>query len=287
MKKLLFIFCFAYNFSFAQNLVLNPGFETATMGMPGGNTITFYPTIMDHWTAVDIDGEFIMDPTYAHSGNGFLSVLQNFAGNTQTNWLGAPHATNGYDRVMQNVSVLPNTQYELKFWYRSGNNLRYQDYSDGNVLVQLEQISPINQTITSFSVATTTNWQQSTQVFTTGPTCTNIALLFSALNLAASCDSWIDDVYIGLFSDPESIDENEINNIVTISPNPVNNFLNINTNNNLENEISIYDLTSKIIHRSSFVKETKITTSQLSKGMYIYEIKNNKGILKKSTFIKE
>src|SRR6185503_21078158 len=85
----------------SQNLILNGGFETATdVGWPYGNSLTPYPFFTDGWAAVDVDGEFMYSDTLAHTGTGFLSVLQNAGANPVVDWLGISSG-GGYDRAIQ------------------------------------------------------------------------------------------------------------------------------------------------------------------------------------------
>ena len=61
MKKGLLILLCLPMIGFGQNLILNPGFETAMTGPPIGDPLPPYPNVLDHWTAVNVDGEFIFN----------------------------------------------------------------------------------------------------------------------------------------------------------------------------------------------------------------------------------
>lgn len=173
-----------------QNLLLNAGFETATVGMPGGTPIPFYPATLDSWTAANTDGEFIYDLTKAHTGTGFLSVLQNAGANPVTPWTGV-HSMSGYDRAGQVVAVSPATDYQLDFWYKYGDGTRY-GYGAGDLILNIEQTSPSVSPLLSQTIPTTATWQQISISFTTGPTTTEIIVLFSAAG-NSNTDIWIDD----------------------------------------------------------------------------------------------
>ncbi|MBK8845960.1 MAG: carbohydrate binding domain-containing protein [Bacteroidetes bacterium] len=189
-------FCASLN-SFAQNLVLNAGFETANVGLPFGSPIPFFPNVLDNWSAVNVDGEFMFDLSLAHSGTGFLSVLNNPNGNPQLPWLGTTNNGNGFDRVMQVVNVMPNTTYQLSFWVRHGDGLRYGGYDDGTLLVEVEEFTAVQQVIDSFHIDLTTAWTSYQYSFTTLPGTTSIALLFSCFGVDAA-DAWIDDVEVSI-----------------------------------------------------------------------------------------
>ncbi|MBR9922241.1 MAG: T9SS type A sorting domain-containing protein [Bacteroidetes bacterium] len=181
-------------FFFAQNLVQNPGFETATVGPPTGTPIPAYPMELDHWSAVTTDGEFINDPALAHSGDGFLSVLQNPGAHNEEPWLnGTGVSGSGYDRVGQVVGVSPATEYVLTFWIRGGTGIRY-NYIEGDLYLQIEELSPMPEEILTVSVfADSSQWKEITYNFTTDEDADTVILLFSCKGEVGT-DVWIDDV---------------------------------------------------------------------------------------------
>lgn len=180
----------------SQNLINNGGFETATQGIPTGTPIPGYPGTLNSWTATNTDGEFILDPSRAHSGNGFLSVLQNNNASPGTYWLGAPFLFSGYDRAGQVVSVAPNTAYTLAFWYRGGDGSRY-GYGPGNLKVHVEQIAPSNVGIANLTIPAPGVWQFYNTTITTGPGATQLIVLFSPQG-PSNIDVWVDDVEFGV-----------------------------------------------------------------------------------------
>ncbi|MCB0705538.1 MAG: T9SS type A sorting domain-containing protein [Saprospiraceae bacterium] len=221
-KSLLFlVFClFSGSISLnAQNLVLNPGFETATVGPPTGTPIPTYPEYIDNWTAVTVDGEFIYEPTLAHSGDGFLSVLQNSSQNLGEPWLnGAGTTATGYDRAAQVIPVSPQTEYNLSFWYQGGNGIRY-GYTEGDLIIQVEEVVPEFEEIFADSVfASSGAWQQYSQTFTTGDNTTEIILMFAPKG-AANIDVWVDDIVLErvIMSNLQSTD---ISSDLVLYPNP-------------------------------------------------------------------
>jgi len=66
---------------------------------------------------------------------------------------------------------------------------------------------------------------------------------------------------------------------VNISPNPVQNQLNISLESNAETVLNLIDLTGRTISTSTFQNETQINTSELAKGIYFVELKNEEGRL--------
>jgi hypothetical protein len=62
-----------------------------------------------------------------------------------------------------------------------------------------------------------------------------------------------------------------------VAPNPINDKLNIFIGDNKNSEVCLYDITSRKIFNQSFTNSTSINTSQLAKGIYIYEVRNKSG----------
>ena len=63
----------------------------------------------------------------------------------------------------------------------------------------------------------------------------------------------------------------------SISPNPFKNELSVKNYNNQLSEIIIFDITTKLLMRQEFSNSVTLNTSQLSGGIYFYEIRNKNG----------
>lgn len=270
----------------AQNLIINGGFETATVGIPTGTPLSAYPTWLDNWSAVNVDGEFMYDLSYAHTGTGFLSVLNNQGGNPVAAWLGAPWSTSfGYDRAIQIVPVSPSTAYELQFWVRSGAGLRYGGYDEGDALVQVEQLAPTPDTIVSYSVYTPLAWQQYGFTFITGSTCTSVAILFSIYGTDAG-DAWFDDVdlHVGKLTMTNLMSRSVA---PSVYPTFFSGELKINSGTSDESTITIYDSNAQKVLQKSFTEGTTLNTESISEGIYFYTLSNKNGLIKNGKLIRQ
>lgn len=83
------------------------------------------------------------------------------------------------------------------------------------------------------------------------------------------------------------IDEVKDEEMFEIFPNPITSTLTIQTNNNEPSEIILYDLSSRRLLQQTFTTTTTLNTEALAKGMYIYKVRNKKGISKTGKVIKE
>ena len=100
---------------------------------------------------------------------------------------------------------------------------------------------------------------------------------------------YIDDVSLTLCT---GIEEQNAHSETKIYPNPFTDKLNITLKRNELVEVNLYDVTSRKIFNQSFtipiaIGTTTINTEQLAKGIYIYEVRNKNGVIKKGKVVKE
>ncbi len=100
---------------------------------------------------------------------------------------------------------------------------------------------------------------------------------------------YIDDVCLTPCSTPcfTSLEEHAQTVEVNIYPNPLRDKLNISVRNNETSEIILYDIASRKLLHQEFTRSVSINVEQLSKGIYVYEVRNKMGLLKQGKIIKE
>ena len=94
---------------------------------------------------------------------------------------------------------------------------------------------------------------------------------------------YIDDVSLTLST---SIEKQTQDETITIYPNPVNDKLDIAINNDKLSKIILYDIASKKVLQKEFKNSVTINTEQLAKGIYLYEVRNKNGVIKKGKVVK-
>jgi hypothetical protein len=82
-------------------------------------------------------------------------------------------------------------------------------------------------------------------------------------------------------------DINNADNDVAVYPNPFSTDLTIAIDNNERAEIIVYDIASRKMVQQKFTASVKLKTEHFAKGVYIYEVRNNKGTIKKGKIVKE
>jgi hypothetical protein len=95
---------------------------------------------------------------------------------------------------------------------------------------------------------------------------------------------YIDDVTLSLCT---GIDEQSKNQAITIYPNPVFDKLNITVNTKESSEIILYDMASRKLLQQKFMNSVSLNTKQVAKGLYLYEVRNKNGVIKKGKIVKE
>ncbi|HKR04968.1 MAG TPA: T9SS type A sorting domain-containing protein [Bacteroidia bacterium] len=99
---------------------------------------------------------------------------------------------------------------------------------------------------------------------------------------------FIDDVsLIKISSCATGINVEAENSLVNVYPNPMSNKLNIINSTNITSEIILYDITSRKLLQQKFTNTISLNTEQFIKGIYIYEVRNKSGVIKKGKLVKE
>lgn len=99
---------------------------------------------------------------------------------------------------------------------------------------------------------------------------------------------FVDDVVVSTDSTLTiGIKENIQHGDFLLFPNPFTDKINITVKSNESVEISLFDITSRKIFNQSFINSIAINTEQLAKGVYLYEVRNKNGMIKKAKIVKD
>jgi parallel beta-helix repeat protein len=79
----------------------------------------------------------------------------------------------------------------------------------------------------------------------------------------------------------------DLQNQIMIYPNPLGDELNVSVNENINFEIILYDFTSRKLLQKKFINSITLNTEQLSKGLYLYEVRSKDGSYKKGKVVKD
>ncbi len=82
-----------------------------------------------------------------------------------------------------------------------------------------------------------------------------------------------------------SIDKQNQDKSFTLFPNPFSDQLKCTISNTEQSEISIYDIASRKIIQQQFVHAVSLNTTQLAKGLYLYEVKSKEGWCRKGKVV--
>ncbi|MCX6197595.1 MAG: T9SS type A sorting domain-containing protein [Bacteroidetes bacterium] len=102
---------------------------------------------------------------------------------------------------------------------------------------------------------------------------------------------YLDDVCVSTDSFtcnvPVGIQEPKQNEQVSIYPNPFSNQLSLVVPNNEETTLRVYDMLGQQVLQNTFINSTTLNTASLARGIYFYELRNEKNVMKKGKLIKE
>jgi hypothetical protein len=95
---------------------------------------------------------------------------------------------------------------------------------------------------------------------------------------------YIDDVTITTIT---GINEQNQNILINVSPILFHEKLIISISNGELSEIIIYEIASKKLLQWKFTNSISLNTEQLAKGIYLYEVRNKNGVIKKGKVIRQ
>jgi OOP family OmpA-OmpF porin len=233
---------------------------------------------------------------YAHSGNGYAGII--LYENTVMD-------ARDYIEVPLITSLSPGFSYHFEMYVNSANIMHYAIDTIG-VYFSNTLIYGINNFLnlpftpqiqcSSGYITDTLNWLMlsANYIATGGESYIVIGNFNNDLNTNAIISnplfSWdaaytyIDDVSLTRLT---GIEEQNTNEEIKISPNPFADKLNITLKRNEPLEVILYDITSRKILNQTFTNSISINTGELSKGIYIYEVRNKNGVIKKGKVVKD
>jgi hypothetical protein len=92
-------------------------------------------------------------------------------------------------------------------------------------------------------------------------------------------------VNLGDKTGPNTTGITENINAFSIYPNPTNGIVNISSNGNELSELTVKDITGKIVISKVFNSNTTINLNNYAKGVYVVDIKNKKGAFTQKIFL--
>jgi hypothetical protein len=117
--------------------------------------------------------------------------------------------------------------------------------------------------------------------------CLNEASYYYVDDVCLSIDSLLCNGGIDNIPCNVGITENVSVNGVNIFPNPISDKINITGKINELIEFVLYDFTGRKTLQQFFTNSTSVNTEQLAKGIYLYEVRNKNGVVKKGKIVKD
>jgi hypothetical protein len=304
-----------------QNLVTNPSFEIydtcpdffsqisrANGWYSARPTADYFNTCSPYYphpyTCVNVPYNSFGDRTPA-SGNAYVGVLGRVSGNEHRETIGS-----------QLISPLQSgAKYFVSFKVSSGGQVNIYQWCGINKLgalfstVKYDSLSPspicsnCAQICSDSIITDTLYWTRITGSFVADSNYSFINI--GRFNLNSLTDSiqivgtscyvyyFIDDVCVSTDSaysynySYTGIENLYFDNSLSCFPNPFLSELNFQSTHNEQITIYFYDIFSRQILQQTFTNSTTVNTEQFANGLYIYEVRNKDGVIKKGKVIKQ
>jgi len=315
-----------YRICNAQNLVPNPSFEDTVQCPDGPsqifNAVGWFQPTLGTPDLLNVCNPFAYDVNVPQNfwgyqnprtGNGYAAFFACFI-NWDTVWLDYRE----YCEVQLLSPLVAGTDYYLSFFVSLADSMNYATDAIGvnfsvdtvqkHSFFDLDSITPQIQNVAGNFIVDKTNWTRLTGKFTANGgeifmtignfknhfNTDTISVSGGAVNIMQSDYGggyyYLDDICVStdsLTCNPSvGINETITKEEFILSPNPFSNMINITTDRSEPIEVIFFDVSSRIIFNQSFTNSTTINTEQLAKGIYLYEVRNKHGVIKKGKLLK-
>ncbi|MEP7168164.1 MAG: T9SS type A sorting domain-containing protein [Bacteroidota bacterium] len=289
-----------------QNLVINPGFED-TISCPSGqgalwalsswfNPNGASPDYFNQCSNPNIAGvpDNFYGYQFANAGVGYSGIVL----------AGLPNFREYIEDTLT-FPLVANQCYQFNMYISLGDECQYTSddigvYFSGAAITGVISTSPlpvIPQINFTLGLTTdTVNWIPLSGIYTAQGgeryiiignfknDALSTTFLFNPTGQRVYCLFYIDDVSLSACTE---IKEQDDIAEISIFPNPFSDKINITVKRNELVEVNLYDVTARKIFNKSFTNSTSINTEQLAKGIYLYEVRNKNGVIKKGKIVKE
>lgn len=311
MNKLycLIIVLFTYEICHGQNLVLNNSFENfsscptsaSQIGLATGWTTSSYSPDYYNACANGISPNFgvpsnIMGYQNAASGNGYVGIFC-------FGLYGGSYVPNIREWATGTLSqpLTKGVKYYVRLKVVLANSSAFAINNIGArfLLSTTASLQNIAHVYTNVVITDTLNWTIIDGTFIADTNYTYISIgnhfndaLSDTVQTRPITSSnynayyFIDDVFVTPDSTTE-IKEIKKSEMFNLFPIPFSQNLNITSKSNDPSEIILYDLTQRKILQHKFTHKTTISTIEYPKGIYLYEVRDKSGVIKKGKVVKE
>lgn len=302
-----------------QNLVLNGDFEQYSSCPTSLGQLVPNATFWKNPTT----NQFVISgtPDYYNqcAGSGFVSIPTNnfgyqFAHSGQAYcglglFLASKPDYREYIEGTLSAPLVADSCYTMEFYINKGNiskratdafGVYFSDFliSGINNFLPLPFVPQLNNVTGNF-ITDTANWVLFSATYTAHGSETyfiigNFNFDSNTNTILSDTNALFDDVYV--YIDNVSLVQtvcltginSEISNsTVQVFPNPIVDKLFIKTGTNNLSEIILYDMVSRKLVQQEFTNTVSLNMEQLAKGIYLYEVRNKNGVIKKGKVVKD
>jgi hypothetical protein len=299
-----------------QNLVPNPSFEDtvacpccgADLNLAAGWTINintadyynacsppFFSSVPDNWTGFQ----------NTHSGNayaGFVGKGQNIASEECREYLGAKLLTPLAIGTRYYVSFYLSLNYPTCYTNKLGVLFltKGDTTSPYSIILPSPYINNYAQVYSNAAISDTAGWTKISGSFVADSAYLYFMIgnffddshIDTTLIAGSYCTTYyyVDDVCISADSlaCPISVDIKEaLQTTTTVFPNPFSTQLSFALTDNEQTTVSLYNFLGQQVLQQTFTNATTVNTNHLTSGIYFYELRNNRGVIKTGKVVRE
>jgi hypothetical protein len=264
---------------------------------PSVGTPDYYNQCASYVSAVSVPYNFVVSSggfQFAHSGGAYSGI---------TLWVPTPDY-HEYIEIPLSATLVANTSYHFEMYVNLQNDCKFSTgdigtYFSDTAVTGINNYYPLPFTpqITNLTgnYFDTLNWSLVSGSYLAhgGESYLIIGNFnhnFNTNTVVINSNSFYPIAYVYIdnvsLTPSTGIEDQNDKEVTKIYPNPFSDKLTITAKTNQPLEITLYDITSRKLLQQQFTNSTSINTSQLSKGIYIYELRNNNGVIKKGRVVK-
>jgi hypothetical protein len=181
--------------------------------------------------------------------------------------------------VFQKITAIPGTNLEINFAHRGRWGVDTMSVSAGPVGGPYTTIG--------YFADDSSIWGYYTVPYLVPNMGTDYSIRFNSIYAAGNnqaLGNFLDDVSI--CSNIVGVNELFIRPEVTPFPNPFSTILTISSNDEKQQQLILYDITSRVLFNSVFTKQVTIPTERWAKGIYFYVVRGKNEVIKTGKLIK-
>jgi hypothetical protein len=267
--------------------IINATDTNYTLDFPGGNTSDTYTDFYMYVAYMNEAMDVVNTAVFLNTSDFADSVLfhMNLVNPLTAGDIGLSLGV-GYmcDVSTDGEYIYVNGTYIGKIGGRDINNIDYCAGTMGSFYYDMDTLHALNDDVADLAMDSSDALSNIQTLVMVGDTIVDVLCIHDSIGTQEDNSIWFmtmaySDKPVGI----HSIQKTEVN----IYPNPVKDELLVTLKDNEHTEICIYDVASRLLIWKTFNRSASINLSGLQKGVYLYDLRNKNGEIKRGKIVKE